>query len=199
MLSQRLQEQLQQFMAVQMDAFHETHDHPYIGQQRRCTNRRLAQNNVFQSQFGFQRPFRHLPFLGILPLRDFRRRLILRRLPVVAAMRVKPFLETLARWRPIVGGAALVAALPAMMRSAAERAAQIPPSGAARMCQKADPAVRAEGHAVLQSRLGPQYRVQRDLILPDKRPGAITLVPILAKRENLLDGDDKKARLSVIT
>ena len=86
-----------------------------------------------------------------------------------------------------------------MMRSAAERAAQIPTAGAARMRQKPDPAMRAECHAVLQSRMGPQYRVQRDLILPDKRPGAIEFMPIRAKRENSLDGDDKKARLSVIT
>jgi hypothetical protein len=34
--------------------------------------------------------------------------------------------------------------------------------------------------------------------LPDKRPDAIVLMPIRAKREELLDGDDKKARLSVI-
>ena len=86
-----------------------------------------------------------------------------------------------------------------MMRSATERAPQIPTAGAARMRQKPDPAVRAESHAVLQSRMGPQYRVQRDLILPDKRPGAIEFMPIRAKRENSLDGDDKKARLSVIT
>ena len=132
-LSQRLYEQLQQFMAAQMDAFHETHEHPNIGQHRRCKNSRLAQNNVFQSQFGFQRPFRHLPFLGILPLRDSRRRLILRRLRLAAAIRVKPFLETVARWRPIVGGAALVGTLLAMMHSATERAPQIPPPGAARM------------------------------------------------------------------
>ena len=51
----------------------------------------------------------------------------------------------------------------------------------------------------LQPRMGPQYRVQRGLILPDKRPGAIVFMPIRPKRENFLDGDDKKARLSVIT
>ena len=86
-----------------------------------------------------------------------------------------------------------------MMRSAAERAPQIPTAGAARMRQKPDPAVRADSHAVLQPRMGLQYRVQRDLILPDKRPGAIEFMPIRTKRENSLDGDDKKARLSVIT
>jgi hypothetical protein len=67
------------------------------------------------------------------------------------------------------------------------------------MSQKANPALRAEDHAVLQARMRLQYRVQRDLILPDKRPGAIKFMPIRPKRENSLDGDDKKARFSVIT
>ena len=46
--------------------------------------------------------------------------------------------------------------------------------------------------------MGLQDRVQRGLILPDKRPGAIVLMPIRAKREKLLDGYGKKARLSAI-
>ena len=46
--------------------------------------------------------------------------------------------------------------------------------------------------------MGLQDRVQRGLILPDKRPGAIVLMPIRAKREKPLDGYGKKAKLSVI-
>jgi hypothetical protein len=67
------------------------------------------------------------------------------------------------------------------------------------MRKKPDSAVSAEGHAAPQPRMGRQNRVQRDLILPDKWPGAIEFMPIRPKRENFLDGDDKKARLSVIT
>jgi hypothetical protein len=46
--------------------------------------------------------------------------------------------------------------------------------------------------------MGLQDRVQRDLILPDERLGAIVLLPIWPKREKLLDGYDKKARFSVM-
>jgi hypothetical protein len=65
------------------------------------------------------------------------------------------------------------------------------------MRQKPDPAVNANDRAASQFRMGLQHRVQGRLILPDKRVSAIVLVPIRAKREKLLDGDDKKARFSV--
>jgi hypothetical protein len=71
------------------------------------------------------------------------------------------------------------------------------------MREKANLALLAANEATLQ--LQPQLhlgmrlhnRVQRILILPDKRLSAIVLVPIIAKRENFLDRYDKKARLSV--
>ena len=66
------------------------------------------------------------------------------------------------------------------------------------MREKANPAVRAVNDAPLKFGVGLHDRVQRRLILPDKRLGAIILMPIRAKREKLLDGDDKKARLSAI-
>jgi hypothetical protein len=66
------------------------------------------------------------------------------------------------------------------------------------MREKPNPAVLAVSHAPLQIGVGFQNRVQRDLILPDKWSGAIELVPIRTKREKLLDGDGKKARLSVM-
>jgi hypothetical protein len=43
-----------------------------------------------------------------------------------------------------------------------------------------------------------QDGVQCDLILPNERPGPIMLMPIGPKREKLLNGYDKKARLSVM-
>ncbi len=66
------------------------------------------------------------------------------------------------------------------------------------MREKANPAVRAVRYAPLKLGMRLQDRVQHGLILPDKRPGAIELMPIHAKREKLLDGDGKKARLSAI-
>jgi hypothetical protein len=67
------------------------------------------------------------------------------------------------------------------------------------MREKANPAIHALRYATLQIRMRLQDRIQLDLILPDKRLGAIGLVPIPLKRENFLDGDNKKTRLSVIT
>ena len=63
------------------------------------------------------------------------------------------------------------------------------------MREKANPAVLAVNNALLKSGMGLQNRIQRRLILPDNRLGAIVLMPIHLEREKLLDGDDKKARL----
>jgi len=84
------------------------------------------------------------------------------------------------------------------MLPAAKGTPQVPPTRIARMRQKANPALRAVGHAPQQPGMGLYDRVQRGLILPDKRPDAVELMPIGAKREKLLDGYGKKARLSVI-
>jgi hypothetical protein len=92
----------------------------------------------------------------------------------------------------------LAAALPPMVLPAAERTTQVLSAGVAGMREKANPAVRTVGDVTAKLAVGPQDRVQRGLILPDQRPGAIVPMPIRAKREKLLDGDDKKARLSVI-
>jgi hypothetical protein len=84
-----------------------------------------------------------------------------------------------------------------MVASAAERATQIQPTGVAGMREKPYPALHAASYATLQVGMRPQDRVQRGLILTDKRLGAIILVPIWSKRENSLDGYGKKAKLSV--
>ena len=85
-----------------------------------------------------------------------------------------------------------------MVLPAAERTTQVPPTCVAGMREKANPAVRAGNDAPPKLGMGLQDRVQRGLILPDKRPGAIVPMPIRAKREKLLDGYGKKARLSAI-
>lgn len=99
--------------------------------------------------------------------------------------------------RPVEFGAALVGALPAMVLPAAEGTSKIPTIRVAGMGEKPDPAVSAVRDTALKLGTQSQDRVQLRLILPDKRLGAIILVPIRPKREKLLDGDDKKARFSV--
>lgn len=100
---------------------------------------------------------------------------------------------------PIVPGAPVVRALLAMLLSAAERTTQIATLGVAGIGQKANPAVATAHDATPQIRIASvsQGRVECDLILTNKRTGAIVLVPIPRKGENLLDGYGKKARLSV--
>jgi hypothetical protein len=68
------------------------------------------------------------------------------------------------------------------------------------MREKANAALLAGNEATLQPQLGMGLhdRVQRSLILTDKRLSAVVLAPVVAKRENFLDRYDKKARLSVI-
>jgi hypothetical protein len=66
------------------------------------------------------------------------------------------------------------------------------------MSEKPNPAVHAGNDATLKLGMGLQNRVQRGLILQDKRLGAIVLMPIRVKREKLLDAYGKKAKLSVI-
>lgn len=98
----------------------------------------------------------------------------------------------------IVRDTPLTRTLPTMVLPTAERTTQVPPTGVPGMREKANPTLRAVSDTALKFGMGLQDRVQRRLILPDKRPGAVVLVPILAKREKLLDSYGKKARLSVI-
>jgi hypothetical protein len=84
-----------------------------------------------------------------------------------------------------------------MVLTATEWATQIATTLVPRMSQKANPAVNALGRTAPQLRIELEHRVERRLILPDQRLGAIVPVPIRAKREKLLDPDGKKARLSL--
>ena len=85
-----------------------------------------------------------------------------------------------------------------MLAATAEGTTQILTTGVPGVGKEPNPAVTAVRHATLELGMGLQDRVQRDQVLPDERPGAIILVPIGPKREKLLDGYDKKARLSVM-
>jgi len=101
------------------------------------------------------------------------------------------------RFAPIVLPAPRIGAQAAMVLPAAERAAEIPAMRITGMRQKPDPAVRAENRAVPQLRTIAQDGIQRALILSNKRKGAVVLVPLFAKRENLGDRYNKIARFSV--
>jgi len=85
-----------------------------------------------------------------------------------------------------------------MVLPAAEGTTQIPATCVPGMREKPNPAVSAVCGTTPKLGMGLQDRVQRGLILPDKRPGAVLLVPIRAKREKSLDGYGKKARFSVM-
>ena len=90
-----------------------------------------------------------------------------------------------------------VAALAAMVLSTTERAAEIPSTCIPRMREEANSTVAAENRTLFQIGTIAQDGIQRELILTNKRQGAIVLVPIFAKRKKLPDGYDKIARFSV--
>jgi hypothetical protein len=110
---------------------------------------------------------------------------------------IKLFLVRSSFVRLIVLPAPRVAALTTMVLLAAEGTAEIPTTRIAWMRTEANPAVAAAHGAALQISTIPQGRIQRQLILTNKRTGAVVLMPILAKRENFRDGYRKIAKFSV--
>ena len=114
-----------------------------------------------------------------------------------ACRRVELFLVRSPLVRLIVLPATRVAALATMVLSTTERAAEIPSTCIPRMCEEANPAVAAVNRTRFQIGTIAQDGIQRELILTNKRKGAIVLVPIFAKRKNFPDGYDKIARFSV--
>jgi hypothetical protein len=84
-----------------------------------------------------------------------------------------------------------------MVLPAAERTAEIPATRVAGMREETHPAVAAAHRAVPQLRTVPQDGVQGELILTNERPGAVVLMPILAKNKKFRDGYGKIARFSV--
>lgn len=90
------------------------------------------------------------------------------------------------------------ALLLAMVLPAAERAAQVQPTRAARIREKAEPTVAAGNDTATPVGMGLQKGVQGGLILAHQRVSAIVPVPVRAKGENFLERYDKKAKLSPI-
>ena len=186
-------------MASEADPFDQAHDHPYMRQHWRADQTRLVEHCLFLPSFdrhgrwvaGGRLGWR-LPRIEIALGRHGRRNV------TAVAAAIEPLLLRLPGCRLVVGGTPLAGSPPPMVLAAAKGTTQVPPTCVAGMRQKANPAVRAVGNAALKLGMGLQHRVQRGLIMPDKRPGAIVLMPIRAKREKLLDGDGKKARLSAI-
>jgi hypothetical protein len=93
--------------------------------------------------------------------------------------------------------AALVRLLAAVVRTASERTVEIPPIGVPRMCQEANRAMTAVDRTACQTGMIAQDRIQRSLILTNKRTGTIVLMPIRAKCKEFPGSYDKNARFSV--
>lgn len=215
MLSHSSPQQPDHVAAREFDPIDQAHDHPHIGQHGRTGQARLAEHHPVQPQFRFQRCVADGQAGGLVGRaglagracrragwRDLRSECRLRgtvgRAGPGLSAAVEPFLLALPGGRSIVRRATLVGTLLAVVFSAAERTTQIPPPGVARMREKPNPAVRAVGHATPKRGMRFQNRVQRGLVVPNKRPGAVVLMPIRAKREKSLDGYGKKARFSAI-
>ncbi len=87
---------------------------------------------------------------------------------------------------------------PTMLLTAAERAARNGASDVPGIRQIANPAVAAEPHAALQSRMKRQHRFQRRLTVPHQSTRAVSLMPVAAVRKRLSHGHDKSPRFSVM-
>ena len=114
-----------------------------------------------------------------------------------ACRRVELFLIRYPFVRLIVLPAPRVAALATMVLSTTERAAEILSTCIPRMREEANSTVATGNRTLFQIGTIAQDGIQRELILTNKRKGAIVLVPIFAKRKNFPDGYDKIARFSV--
>ena len=176
--------------------------HPHVGQHRRTRETRSSSTTPSSRSSMVSGDSCAARLAGRRRWFEIRRREIRRRggrrERLALAAGVAAFLRPSSVRRAVVRRAPLVGALPAAVLSATERTTQVPPACVAGMREKANPAVLAVNNALPKSGMGLQNRIQRRLILPDNRLGAIVLMPIHLEREKLLDGDDKKARLSVI-
>ena len=71
--------------------------------------------------------------------------------------------------------APLVRLVAAVVLTTSERTVEVPPIGVPRMRQKSDPAMAAVDRTACQTRIIAQDRIERSLVLPNKRAGAIVL------------------------
>jgi hypothetical protein len=90
-----------------------------------------------------------------------------------------------------------VAALATMVLATTERTTEILATCIPRMREEANPTVAAGNRTLFQIGTIAQDGIERELILTNKRTGAIVLVPILAKRKNFPNGYGKIVRFSV--
>jgi len=97
----------------------------------------------------------------------------------------------------IVPLAPLIGLLATVVLAAAERTAEITPIRVAWMGQKANAAMAAMDRTACQIRMIAQDGIQRQLILTNKRTGAVVLVPIGKKLKEFRDRYRKYARFSV--
>ena len=84
-----------------------------------------------------------------------------------------------------------------MVLAATELAAEVPPIRIPRMRQEPNPAMAANDRTARQTGMIAQDGIERELILTNKRTGAVVPVPIRAKRKKFPDGYDKNATFSV--
>ena len=114
----------------------------------------------------------------------------------LAPLPVETLLILASSVRSVVLLAPLVGLLAAVVPTATERTAEIPPIRIPRMCQEANSTVAAVDRTACQTGMIAQDGIQCELILTNKRTGAVVLMPILAKRKEFADGYDKNARFS---
>jgi hypothetical protein len=93
--------------------------------------------------------------------------------------------------------APLVRLLPPPVLAASERTVKISSMRVPRVRQKANPTMAAVHRTACQTGMIAQDRIERRVILTNKRTRAIVLMPIRAKRKEFPGGDDKNARFSV--
>jgi len=99
--------------------------------------------------------------------------------------------------RSIMFLAPLVRSLAAMVLTAPERTVKISSIRVPRVRQEANGTVAAVDRTACQTGIITQDRIERSLILTNKRTSAIILMPIRAKRKEFPGGYDKNARFSV--
>jgi len=93
--------------------------------------------------------------------------------------------------------APLVRLLAATMLTASEWTVEIPPMRVPRVCQEANGTVTAVDRTACQTGIIAQDRIERSLILTNKRTSAIVLMPSRAKTKEFPNGYNKNARFSV--
>ena len=134
---------------------------------------------------------------GLLLWRHVWRRSVFRIVSGLASLAIETLFIPASLVGLIVLLASFVPTLTTVLCATAERAVEILPVCVPRMREETNPAAATTDRTVFQIRTIAQDGIEPELILTNKRKGAVVLVPILAKRENFGDGYDKNARFSV--